>query len=84
MRTCSDLAAHHVSSAPSCATYLITGEVPPTRNSYDDEIYLDDYDDECFMPDTKIVLVGEDNLECESCLYFPPLTDRQRHEAISC
>ncbi|KIM74243.1 hypothetical protein PILCRDRAFT_828402 [Piloderma croceum F 1598] len=70
-----ELAAYHVSSPPSCATYLIMGEVPPTRKSYDDEmdvdggdeIYLDDYDDEeddeGFMPQTKIVLVDEDNLE---------------------
>ena len=63
--------------------------MPPTRKSHndetavdgDDERYLDDYDDEeddeDLMPETKIVLVGEGNLECESCLHFPPLTDRQ-------
>jgi hypothetical protein len=85
MRARSELAAYHISSAPSCAMYLITGEVPPTRKSYDDEMdvdgdderYLDDYDDEeddeGFMPETKIVLVGEDNLECKSCLHLPPL-----------
>ena len=57
-------------------------EVLPTRKTYDDEMdaagdnerYLDDFEDEedeGFMPETKIVLVGEGNLECESCLDLP-------------
>ncbi|KIM86431.1 hypothetical protein PILCRDRAFT_4925 [Piloderma croceum F 1598] len=59
-------------------------EVPPTRKGYDDEMdvddddekYLDNYDeeeDEGFMPETKIVLVGDDNLESSksqfSCIF---------------
>ena len=42
----------------------------------DNERYLDDFEDEedeGFMPETKIVLVSEDNLKCESFLYLPPL-----------
>jgi len=41
----------------------------------DDEIYLDYYDDddddESFMPETKLVLVGEDNLESALCPFLP-------------
>ena len=61
------------------------GEVPPTKQSYDDEMdvdsddakYLDYYDDEeydeSYMPEKKIVLVGEDNLESAFCPFLPPL-----------
>jgi hypothetical protein len=69
-----------------CAIYLIKGEVPPTRKSYDDEMdvdsdderYLDYYCDEedeesFFMSETKIVLVGEVNLESAFCPFLPPL-----------
>ena len=52
----------------------------------DDERYLDDYDDEeddeGFMPETKIVLVGEDNLECESCLHFPPIYRQTKSDSV--
>jgi hypothetical protein len=55
---------------------LVTGEVPTARKSFGDEMDVDGdeeyeydpYDDdeaEVYMPETKIVLVGEDNLECE-------------------
>jgi hypothetical protein len=65
--------------------YLIRGEVLPTRKSYDDEMdvdsdderyldyYCDEEDDESFMPERKIVLVGEDNLESAFCPFLPPL-----------
>jgi len=61
----SELAAYHASSASSCATYLITGEVPTARKSFGDEMDVDGDEDEVYMPEMRIVLVGDDNLECE-------------------
>jgi DNA polymerase delta subunit 3 len=66
----SELATYHASTAPSFATYLITGEVPPPSRRYGDEMDVDDeeYDeeeDEADIPETKIVLVPEHELECE-------------------
>ena len=65
----SELAMYHASSASS-ATYLITGEVPPVQrmavDEEEDEYGFDEDDEEEDIPEMKIVLVGEDGLECAS------------------
>jgi hypothetical protein len=68
--TFSELATYHASSASSSATYLITVEVSPTKrmdvDDEEDEYGFDEEDEEEDMPEMKIVLVGEDGLECAS------------------
>ena len=70
LNTSSELATYHASSAPSSATYLITGEVPPVKrmavDEEEDEYGFDEDDEEGDIPEMKIVLVGEDGLECAS------------------
>jgi hypothetical protein len=47
---------------------LITGEIPPIKrmdvDDEEDEYSFDEEDEEEDMPEMKIVLVGEDGLEC--------------------
>ncbi|KAJ7483179.1 DNA polymerase subunit Cdc27 [Mycena latifolia] len=49
------------------ATYLLSGQIQPVPNRYDEDVDMDygddEYEDEEYVPQTEIILVGERELE---------------------